>query len=87
VFDDYNHDLMEGRVCACVSIGQLKAWWFKDYHLALLEKNGFVLAEYEAHETAVAKGRAQVAVRRDALQLIADHKPTFASGDAQLNLF
>jgi hypothetical protein len=85
-FGDYsNYDAMEGRVCACVSIGQLKAWWFKDYHLELLEKNGFVLAEYEAPEEAVAVGRAQVAVKLDAMRRIADHKPTIAIEDPQLS--
>lgn len=75
-------DWMEGRVCACRTIRQLKSWWFKDYHLQLLEANGFKLREFEVHETEVVEGRAQCAVKRDALVLVAEYPPTYAVQEA-----
>jgi hypothetical protein len=75
-------ELMEGRVCAVRSLGQLKAWWFKDYHLQLLEDNGFVLREFDVPDSEVVEGRAQLAVKRDAMMLIAEHKPTYALQEA-----
>jgi hypothetical protein len=61
-FGNWDDRSMYGRVCACRSLQQLRLW-FRAGHVLDFAGDGFVLAEYEAHDD-TPKGSWQCAPKR-----------------------